>query len=108
MTTESFGVEANANTGWVGSGFANGGYIGVLLYAVLMALFFAFLDAHAKKFGARFVISAFLIPVATMITSSDLTNMILTHGLLFAIILLMILKPEKAPTPHRRRLLIHT
>ncbi|MGJ7607615.1 oligosaccharide repeat unit polymerase [Variovorax sp. LT1R20] len=86
-----FGNEdMSANTGWIGSGFANAGYVGVIVYSVLIGMLLSFLDAYARKLGARVVISLFIIPVITMVTSADMTDMILTHGLVVAILILLV------------------
>lgn len=84
---------ASPNIGWIGSGFANAGYVGTLIYSVLIGMFLSFLDAYGKKIGARMVIAFFTVPFVTMITSSDLTVMILTEGLIVAIPLLMSINP---------------
>lgn len=87
--------EMSANTGWIGSGYANAGFGGVIGYSILIGMLFSFLDAYAKKLGGRFVISLFIVPVITMITSADMTDMILTHGLVVAIFLLLVFRtPE--------------
>jgi oligosaccharide repeat unit polymerase len=86
-----FGNEdMSANTGWIGSGYANAGYFGVIIYSTLMGILFSWLDAYAKKMGSRVVISLFAIPVITMITSADVTDMLITHGLLVVVLFLLV------------------
>jgi len=93
--------EMSANTGWIGSGYANAGLLGVYLYSVLIGLFFSFLNAYGRKLGARMVIALFTLPVLTMLTSTDLPTMLLTHGLLIAMVLLMIIRPENTQSGPR-------
>ncbi|GCL36922.1 hypothetical protein SR1949_20280 [Sphaerospermopsis reniformis] len=85
---------SHANTGWIGSGYAQAGLIGVYLYSILMGLCFSYLNSMGKKIGNSLVISIFAIPALTMITSADLPTMLLTHGLLIALILVTILKKD--------------
>ncbi|MBU0665000.1 MAG: hypothetical protein KJ990_10705 [Proteobacteria bacterium] len=92
--------EMSANTGWIGSGYANAGLFGVYLYSVLIGLFFSFLNVYGRKLGARLVIALFTLPVLVMLRSTDLTTMLLTHGLLIAMGILMILRPE-GPSPEK-------
>lgn len=80
---------SSPNIGWIGSGFANASYIGTFIYSILIGCFLSLLDAYAKKLGSRVVIALFTVPFVTMITTSDLTVMILTEGLIVAIPLLM-------------------
>jgi hypothetical protein len=84
---------ASPNTGWIGSGFANSGYIGTFIYSVIIGCLFSFLDAYAKKIGERLVIAMFTIPVLVMICASDFLAVLLTHGLVVSILLLMCVKP---------------
>jgi len=83
----------SANAGWIGSGYANAGMFGVYLYSVMIGLFFSFLNAYGRKLGGRLVITLFTIPVFTLLRSSDLTTMFLTHGLLISILILIIISP---------------
>jgi oligosaccharide repeat unit polymerase len=88
--------DSSANTGWIGSGYANAGLFGVYLYSGLIGLFFSFLNAYGRKLGARLVIALFVLPVFSMLRSADLPTMLLTHGLLIAILLLLIIPAENA------------
>lgn len=92
---EYFGrEEMSANTGWIGSGYANAGAAGLLLYSVIIGGLFALLDAYARRLGSRTVTALFVLPVFALLTSSDLTTMLLTHGLLLSIIVLGIIRPD--------------
>jgi len=86
-------AEASANTGWIGSGYANGGIIGVLCYSIAIGFLLAFLDAYSKKFGGRLIISFFIISMLTIFTSTDLVTSIITHGLLVGLLLVSMMKP---------------
>lgn len=91
-----FGNELmSANTGWIGSGYANAGIIGLILYSLLVGLLLSLFDAFSHFLGDRIIISVFTIPVMNILTSSDLTTMFLTHGLIFAIGFLFITRLPK-------------
>jgi oligosaccharide repeat unit polymerase len=96
---EFFGnYDMSANTGWIGSGFANAGYLGILLYSFLLGLLLSFLDAYGRKLGDHLVFALFLMPCFTLITSADFTDMLLTHGLVFALLALIFLNPKTKKT----------
>lgn len=86
---------ASPNIGWIGSGFANAKYLGTFIYSVLIGCFLSFLDVYARKLGSRVVIALFTVPFVTMITSSDLPVIMLTDGLIIAILLLMSINPKQ-------------
>ncbi|WP_143131205.1 hypothetical protein [Noviherbaspirillum humi] len=73
-----------ANTGWIGSGYMHAGFAGMLLYAAMTAVIFKYVDSCARKAGDRgveLVTAATVIPIFSLITSSDLPTTFLTHGL---------------------------
>ena len=70
-----------ANSGWISTGYMNGGVLGILLYAVLIGWLYAFIDARADQIGRNFAVGVFIIPVVTLILSADLLTTLLTHGL---------------------------
>jgi hypothetical protein len=86
-----FGKEGmNANTGWIGSGYMNAGYFGVILYAMLMGLVLRVLDNLSTRRRLGLVVSLSLLPMIAMITSADLPTGMLTHGGGIVILLLHI------------------
>jgi hypothetical protein len=90
-----------ANTGWLGSGYMQAGFLGILLYAVIIWVIFSFVDGLAAKDKDRKLLAAgLLIPVIALITSSDLPTAFLTHGLLVNLILISLLKQRKIATDH--------
>lgn len=80
-------AETFANTGWIGSGFAQAGVLGVVLYSVGVGLIFLVIDGIARKYGPRVTVAMFVILVLIMITSSDFVSMFLTHGMLLGLLL---------------------
>lgn len=91
-----FGEEGmSANTGWIGSGFANAGILGVVLYSLLVGLIFSLLNSYARTLGRRLIISLFFIIIFAIVTSTDLMTSLFTHGLLVAFLLISILSPTR-------------
>jgi hypothetical protein len=88
-----------ANTGWLGSGYMQAGFLGILLYAVIIWGIFSFVDGLAAKHRDRKLLTAgLLIPVISLITSSDLPTAFLTHGLLLNLVLISLVKHRKMAT----------
>ena len=80
-----------ANTGWLGSGYAHLGFIGMLIYAFIIALILKYLDFLSKYLDKRFILISFSGYIITLFLSSDLKTVFLTHGLFFYLIILSIL-----------------
>ena len=86
---EYFGrSEMSANTGFIGSGFANFGIVGVLMYGTLLGLLVAILNSHSRSLGHPLTVSMCIMIVMSAMTSSDLVTILLTHGLLLLIVCL--------------------
>ena len=83
--------DMSANTSWIGNGYAHAGFIGMVIYAVIIGIIFKYLDYLAKYLNYKFIIISFFPYVITMYLSSDLKTVLFTHGLLFYLIILTIL-----------------
>ncbi len=94
--SEYFGRdEMSANVGWIGSGFANAGYVGSYLYSVILGVGFAFFDAAARRLGFRLVVSLMVVQIMTIINSTDLLTVMITHGLLLSMFLLLCIRGQR-------------
>ncbi|WP_297888143.1 hypothetical protein [Sulfurihydrogenibium sp.] len=71
----------SANTGWLGSGYAHAGFLGLIVYAIFIGLILKFLDQKAKKLGKEFVFISFSPFIISLMLSSDLKTVLLSHGL---------------------------
>ena len=92
-----FGNESmSANTGFIGSGFANAGTIGVMLYSVLIGLVVSLLNTFGNARGHILIVSTSLTLFLGALRGSDLTSIFLTHGLLLLIIIFSFL-PKHPP-----------
>lgn len=84
-----FGSERmSANTGFVGSGFANAGAFGTMVYAFFLGLAIAFIKNQANRLGTALVASVCLFTVYTGLTTSDLVTAFFSHGLFLNLVLL--------------------
>lgn len=92
--------ETGANTGWIGSGYANAGFVGMLIYALIIGLTFSLLDTYAKLIGKALVTTISFAPIFTMMVSSDLPTAFLNHGVILVLILFSIFPANSMPTPN--------
>lgn len=93
--------EMSANTGWIGSGMANAGIAGVILYSIGLGLLFSLVDSYAKVWGTTAVTAIGVVPIMTAVTSADLVTLLLTHGMLVTLALLAIAAPSGAQVLER-------
>lgn len=82
---------SNANNGYLSSGFANWGYWGIFLYSTIISFILRNIDFYAKSgLPLWFVLALVIVPLRAFLVSSDLFTTILTHGLLVAMLLLIL------------------
>lgn len=91
----------SANTGAIGSGYANAGLVGVALYSIAIGLLVGVLNAYGSRIGHAAVAAVSFVIVFYIVTTTDFTAALLTHGLLLLLIILSLFssaikaKPEK-------------
>lgn len=89
------GSGASANNGFISSGFAHFGYIGVFIYTVMFGYLIRFFDVFTKRVGVLWLSLAITIgPLRDALISSDLFTTLLTHGLLLAVFLIFLIRSE--------------
>lgn len=87
------GSGSSANNGYISSGYAHAGLIGVLLYSLLFGLVLRFIDSvSARVIPLWFAVALTVVPIRSVLVSSDLLVVLLTHGLLVAIFLLVLVR----------------
>ena len=92
----------SANTGWLGSGYMQGGFIVLLIYAAVIAAIFGYIDACARAAGNRALITASVaVPILALITSADLPTAFLTHGLYVNLLLIACFHERNASNAYR-------
>lgn len=89
------GTGTHANTGWLGSGYAHAGFFGIFVYAIIISCFliyadYAVLNAEDENLAA----SILIMPSIVLMTSSDLPTSFMTHGLIFSLLIISILKKK--------------
>lgn len=85
-------VNANAGTGYIGSGFAQAGIPGVVIYSVGVGIVIAAIDSFGRYLGLPVVAAVMAVQVMTMLTATDFVTMFLTHGLIVSFLLLAIVR----------------
>lgn len=90
-----------ANTGWIGSGYAQWGLAGVILYAWLFVGFCAIGDALIRRSGFALPLSILLVPMVLIVTTSDFFTVMLSHGGILALLITLALptRPAGPVTP---------
>lgn len=78
----------SANTGMIGSGYANAGLYGVFLYSIVVGMLISLLNVYGKRIGHATVAAVSLVSVFYVVTTTDLTTAILSHGLLLLLVML--------------------
>jgi hypothetical protein len=84
------------NTGWIGSGYANGGVVGMMLYSIIIGLLLSTLDGYSNYIDRRILVATIMPPLFTLFTSSDLPTAFFNHGIILALILFTIF-PDPPP-----------
>lgn len=79
--------DTSANTGWIGSGFMHAGILGLAVYAVLVGLILSFIDTQRTKWTCATLVGIYITPMNNVFTASDLLTAMLTHGLLFLMLI---------------------
>lgn len=97
--TTYFGAETSANTGFIGSGFAQAGILGVIAYSIGVGLIIALFQTCSRYLGIPLVATATVGLFTAMIQSTDFVTLFLTNGLLPALVILALLRDQDAPPP---------
>ncbi len=77
------------NTGAFATGFMHFGYVGVLVYGILLGVTARLVDSvSAGRVPLRYAAAIFAVPFWIVFRSADLTTALLTHGMLFGLLIL--------------------
>lgn len=85
----------NANTGFLGDAYDNGGFIAMILLTFLLAIIFLFIDSISQHSIERYKYTAFSLYTIIIITDTGLLTTLLTSGTLILLLLLYILASEE-------------
>jgi len=87
--------DVGANTGYVASGYMNCGYIGILIYTLILIYIFNVINAGVLKFKNIYTSYALVyVAVNSIIISSDLFTSMLTHGVFVLLLIFWFRKSE--------------
>jgi hypothetical protein len=79
------------NTGFLATGYINFGFVGMLVYAIIVGLIFRYIDYLAKNcLPLWFCIAIMIVPIFSLL-SADLPTALLTHGILLAMLMLWLI-----------------
>lgn len=82
-----------ANNGFISSGYAHAGLFGILFYAIILILVLRFLDDTTyRTMPVWFAVSLVIVPIRSILISSDLLTVMLTHGFIVALMLVYFLR----------------
>lgn len=85
--------DVGANTGFIASAFGHAGFLGIVAYGLIIICFLRFLNFATKGYiPLWFAVALFIVPFRSMLISSDLLTVFLTHGFLVAVILVILFR----------------
>jgi fructose-specific phosphotransferase system IIC component len=90
ISLEYWGRDSNPNVGYLGDAFAHFGYIGMILFSMVLGIFLRFIDRVGNRLPRKFV-AGLMAASSASLTNSALFTCLLTHGLIVALILMWIL-----------------
>lgn len=89
------GTYAYANAGFVPTGYAHIGFYGVIIYSIILAYALRLLDSMTRMHLQNwFLIAMTLLPFRTIILSSDLPTVFLSHGLFVIYLIFLMYRKE--------------
>ena len=89
-----FGDHGGANAGLWSDGYANFGYVGMVMATVILGVALLIFDSVSQGVDNRASVLLLLMP-AMAIVNSAVTTVLLTHGLVFAILLLAVFPADQ-------------
>lgn len=86
-----------ANNGFIASGYAHAGLFGVFVYALIVGFILRFInDITYKTLPVWLAVALSIVPLRTLLISSDLFTVMLTHGFIVAIFLIFLARSKHA------------
>ena len=85
--------DSGANNGFIASGFAHAGLLGVFFYSFIVGLILRLInDITLEAFPLWLAVSLCVVPLRSLLISSDLFTTMLTHGFLVALIIIFLVR----------------
>jgi len=85
--------QMGANNGIVSDGYMNFGFFGMIMWAIVLSFILKLIDNLSRRKNIKITIAVIIIPMLSIISSS-LPTVLITHGLLFSLLLLYLLPKE--------------
>ncbi|MDR0210299.1 MAG: hypothetical protein LBJ33_14175 [Pseudomonas putida] len=86
-----------ANNGFVSSGFAHAGLLGVVFYSVIIGVILKLLnDMTRENMPIWVAVALSVVPLRSLLTTSDLFTVMLTHGFGIAIVLIYLSRVSRS------------
>ena len=91
------GSNSSANNGFISSGYAHAGLIGVAIYTFILTYFLKVLDSIVlnSDVPAWLALGMTIVPLRSALISSDLFTTLLTHGLALSLLLLLLFRRSR-------------
>ncbi len=86
-----WGRDFSPNVGYLGDAFAHFGFIGMFLFSIILGVFLRIMDSVGARLPANLVAAAIATP-AMALTNSGLFTSLMTHGFLFAVLMIWMLR----------------
>jgi len=83
--------ETNANTGFLATSYMHFGFIGVIIFPVIIAMLLKFIDAFEGRVPQWCLLGMLILPFNAIFRSADLLTSLLTHGLGIAIVMIWLI-----------------
>lgn len=88
--------DMGANNGFVSSGYAHAGLFGVFFYALIIGFILRFInDVTHHLLPLWFAVALCIVPLRSLLISSDLFTVMLTHGFIIALIIIFLARSKK-------------
>lgn len=85
-------LESSANNGFISTGYANAGLLGIIFYILILGGTLILIKNLSKEIPIWISIALTIIPFRSLLISSDLLTVFLTHGFIFVIIFLFMIR----------------
>jgi hypothetical protein len=86
----------SANTGLIGSGYANGGLLGVLAYSIICGALISVINSLGRVLGPEPVAAISIPSILVIVTSTDIVTAFLSHGLVLLLLMMKIIAPMRS------------
>lgn len=85
------------NTSFLGAGYMHLGFLGMIIYSVIIGLLMGLVDAiTANRVTVPFAVATVIVPFFVLFTSADLPTALLTHGVALSVMLLGLFSASQA------------